>query len=86
MQAVQKAFSAGMVPLLKAAEICKVSKNSELISLMKDSVIMLGHDSFVFSQKRRFLMRSTLPKKFSEICNTSQPVSEKLLFGNEVGK
>ena len=86
-QAVQKAITSGMIPIIRAAEACKsiFDKNHDVRKFLKEALIVLGNSVYLLSQKRRFLMRKQIHTKFSDLCNASQPISD-MLFGPDVQK
>lgn len=84
---IQNLVAAGMVPIMKLADILKpqIAANQEAKTLFSDVITLMGQVQYHLSLRRRYLIRPQLKKKYHSLCNINMPITTKL-FGDDVQK
>lgn len=84
---IQNLVAAGMVPIMKLADILKpqIAANQEAKTLFSDVITLMGQVQYHLSLRRRYLIRPQLKKKYQSLCNINMPITTKL-FGDDVQK
>ncbi|XP_052082856.1 uncharacterized protein LOC127720327 [Mytilus californianus] len=86
-QNIQKLTGAGMVPLIKVAELLR-GKNpciKTMRELISRAISIQCNLHFELSIKRRMNLKPHIERKFHQLCNRNEVVGEKL-FGDDISK
>ncbi|XP_052244724.1 uncharacterized protein LOC127853924 [Dreissena polymorpha] len=87
-QDLQNLLAAGMVPVMKLAEMLRgnLPAKEQTKQLVSDSLTLLGQVQYNLSIRRRFLIRPNIPnKKYRALCNFDTPITCQL-FGDDISK
>lgn len=82
---IQNLIAAGFGPVIRLAELMKNHLTPEAKTLLSDIMTILGQTRYNLSLRCRYLIRPSLKKKYSSLCNLSTPIS-KNLFGDNIDK
>jgi hypothetical protein len=82
---IQNLVAAGIVPIIKLAEIMGPDLSLPAKEYISDAVTMFGQVQYQLSLRRRYIIRPNLKKKYKNICSQSTPITEKL-FGDDIGR
>jgi len=84
---IQNLVSVSLAQMIKLTDVLKsqMAVNKEAKKLSSDIFTVLGQIQYNLSIRRRYLIRPSLTKKYSSLCNVSMPITTKL-FGDDIGK
>jgi len=84
---IQNLVSVSLAQMIKLTDVLKsqMTVNKEAKKLSSDIFTVLGQIQYNLSIRRRYLIRPSLTKKYSSLCNVSMPITTKL-FGDDIGK
>ena len=84
---IQNLVSVGIAPIIRLTEIMKEQNavNSEAKALISDALTIMGQVQYNLSLRRRYMIRPSLKRKYSGLCQMSMPITTKL-FGDELSK